>query len=509
MYDRGVHDIGRYVLHDVIARGGMGTVHVGRLVAEGNFSRTVAIKRLHAEYAKVPEFVSMFVDEARLAGRIRHPNVVPVIDVVSTGGELLLVMEYVPGETLARLLSRLRASGARVPPEIAVAIVCDLLDGLHAAHETKDEHGAPLDIVHRDVSPQNVIVGVDGVARVLDFGVAKAAGRLHQTREGEIKGKLSYMAPEQLDQETSRATDVFAASVVLWEALVGQRLFQGETEGQTVMRILAGEVEPPSRSAGVSEAFDEVVLKGLAKKPEDRFATAREMSVALGRCGPRADRHVVADWVRALAKDALVAREEIISRVESAPSFPRPPASPPSVLPQKNSDAIVLPKSVIAVVAGAIGVVVVAVLVESVVSPHVEAPAALAPPPKPTVTTEVVYVNAPQPTVTTTTATATAMASASAAAPSASGATTVYMDWSAAQAAPLPTRSARPTGGGNVFAQATSLMVGGDSTGARALLEPRVFGDHATAEEVALLRGICKSQHDKVCLASISAKYPR
>jgi serine/threonine-protein kinase len=499
-----MQNIGRYVLHDMIARGGMGTVHIGRLVAEGNFARTVAIKRLHPEYAKVPEFVSMFVDEARLAGRIRNPNVVPVIDVVSTEGELLLVMEYVAGETLARLLSRLRKTEARVPPEIAVAIVCDLLDGLHAAHETKDERGEPLDIVHRDVSPQNVIVGVDGVARVLDFGVAKAAGRMHETREGEIKGKLSYMAPEQLEQETSRASDVFAASVVLWETLVGRRLFQGETEGQTV-RILACDVEPPSRAAGVPEAFDAVVLQGLAKKPEDRFATARDMSIALARCAPRADRHVIADWVRSLAKDALVAREEIISRIESSP-FSRPTATPAKAEPAKTSDAIIVPKSVLAIIAGALAIVLVAVLVESAVSTHAEPPAVQAPAPKPTVTTEVVYVNAPQPT---TTATATATTASATAAASPRGATTVYVERPTPLTDPVATHVARSSGGGSVFSQAQSLSMSGDKSGARALLEPRVFGSgHASTDEVNLLRTICKAQHDRSCTASIGARYP-
>ena len=334
----------------------------------------------------MPEFVSMFVDEARLAGRIRHPNVVPVIDVVSTAGELLLVMEYVPGETLARLLSRVRAAGRRVPPEIAVAILCDALDGLHAAHETKDERGVALDIVHRDVSPQNVIVGVDGVARVLDFGVAKAAGRLHQTREGEIKGKLSYMAPEQLDQQTSRASDVFAASVVLWETLVCERLFQGETEAQTVMRILAGDVKPPSVAANVSPVFDEVVSRGLAKNPADRFATAREMSIALSRCAQRADRHVVAEWVQALARDALAAREEVISRIESAPSIARAAAPLMTVRHDAQTktattpDAIVLSKRAVSVVAGAIVIATFAVALEWAVSPPKSADAPSAPP---------------------------------------------------------------------------------------------------------------------------------
>src|SRR5262245_51026591 len=169
--------IGRYALHGELASGGMATVHLGRLLGPVGFSRTVAIKRLHAQYAQDPEFVSMFLDEARLAARIRHPNVVPTLDVVATSGELFLVMEYVPGESLSRLARAARDRMERMPPRIVSAIMSGVLHGLHAAHEAKSERGEPLGIVHRDVSPQNVLVGTDGVARVLDFGVAKAAGR--------------------------------------------------------------------------------------------------------------------------------------------------------------------------------------------------------------------------------------------------------------------------------------------------------------------------------------------
>ena len=225
--------VGRYTLHQPLAAGGMATVYLGRLSAERGFSRTVAIKRLHPQFASDREFVAGFMDEARLAGRIRHPNVVGVIDVVSTGDEVLLVMEYIHGESLSRVLRKLHERGELVPPPIAAAIVCNLLDGLHAAHEARDESGAPLGIVHRDVSPQNVLLGTDGVAHVLDFGIAKAKGRQQeQTREGQLKGKLAYMAPEQLDQQTSRLTDVYAASVVFWETLTCTRLMHGETEAQ-------------------------------------------------------------------------------------------------------------------------------------------------------------------------------------------------------------------------------------------------------------------------------------
>jgi eukaryotic-like serine/threonine-protein kinase len=184
----------RYVLFDEIGVGGMASVHLGRLLGPAGFTRTVAIKRLHPHLAKDPQLAAMFLDEARLAAAIRHANVVATLDVVEQEGELFLVMEYVHGASLSRLV---RETGA-IDPSIASAVVTGALHGLHAAHEAKDEEGHALEIVHRDVSPENVLVGVDGGARLLDFGVAKAASRLQTTRDGSIKGKLRYMAPEQL-----------------------------------------------------------------------------------------------------------------------------------------------------------------------------------------------------------------------------------------------------------------------------------------------------------------------
>jgi serine/threonine-protein kinase len=231
-------------------------------------------------------------------------------------------MEYVAGESLARLLRRLREKNELVPPAIAAAVMCNVLDGLHAAHEARDESGVPLNIVHRDVSPQNVLVGADGIARVLDFGIAKARGRhQEQTREGQLKGKLAYMAPEQLDQTTSRATDVYAASVVFWETLTCSRLMQGETEAQIVMKILAAKIAPPSASTNVTSIYDELVMKGLATNAEMRFATAREMSAAIPKCGPRADAHEVAEWLEKIASETLSMRAQAVSMIESAPSI--------------------------------------------------------------------------------------------------------------------------------------------------------------------------------------------
>jgi hypothetical protein len=315
--------VGRYALHGEIASGGMASVHIGRLLGPVGFSRTVAIKRLHPTYARDPEFVSMFLDEARLAARIRHPNVVPTLDVVATQGELFLVMEYIQGESLAPLVRTLGRTKARVPIRIALSIVAGALQGLHAAHEARDERGMSLGLVHRDVSPQNVIVGVDGMARVFDFGVAKAAGRAHNTRDGVVKGKLAYMAPEQLGQQpVDRAADIYAASIVLWELLTGSRLFRADSEGALLALVLQRDIQPPSAVVpDVSAELDAIVMRGLARAPTDRFPTAREMALALDRLGS-ASLGEVAEWLEAVAGPALAKRADQVSAVErQSPSY--------------------------------------------------------------------------------------------------------------------------------------------------------------------------------------------
>jgi len=314
--------VGRYSLHGKLASGGMAAVYLGRLVGPIGFSRTVAIKRMHPHLTEDPEFVSMFLDEARLAARVRHPNVVATLDIVAEAGELFLVMDYVQGETLARLLGTTSKRGKRVPVPVVAAVLSAILLGLHAAHEAKDEQGQPLGIVHRDVSPQNVIVGVDGVARVLDFGVAKAVGRLQSTREGQLKGKLAYMAPEQIrGREATRRTDVYAASVVLWEALAGRRLFRDDNEGALLHRILEDPVQGPGTLAtGVPEALDAIVLRGLAREPDDRFATAREMAAAIEAAVPLASASVVGAWVEEMAPGAIAEQAARVLEIESARS---------------------------------------------------------------------------------------------------------------------------------------------------------------------------------------------
>jgi eukaryotic-like serine/threonine-protein kinase len=315
-----VHD--RYVLHDELAVGGMATVYLGRSAGPGGFGKVVAIKRMHPHVARDAQLSSMFLDEARLAARVRHANVVSIIDVaVTPEKDLLLVMELVQGETISTLL---RLAPAGMPPRVAVAIAAGALNGLEAAHQAVDEHGRPLMLVHRDVSPQNIIVAQEGIARVLDFGVAKAIGRAQTTRDGQVKGKASYMAPEQLRGErVDRRTDVYAAAIVLWEMLTGQRLFDGETPEEKVTKILEMKIVPPSTLAhGIPPALDAAILRGLSRKRDDRFATAREMARAIEQALSPASSHEVGEWVRRVAGPSLEARARLVAAVEhgSAPT---------------------------------------------------------------------------------------------------------------------------------------------------------------------------------------------
>lgn len=337
--------IGRYALFDPIAQGGMATVHLGRMVGPGGFHRVVAIKRMLPQFARDRDFARMFLEEARLTTRVRHPNVVSATDVVAEEGELFLVMDYVEGESLGNLirLGGTDARGAPVPVPIAVAIVVQALHGLHAAHEAKSETGAPLGLVHRDVSPQNILVGTDGLARVVDFGIAKAAGG-EQTRSGVLKGKAPYMAPEQIRAEKlDRRVDVHAASVVLWEALTGRRLFVGETSYRVFDKVLAVDARPlvSSKNAEVPRTLDAVVAKGLSLSPDDRYPTALAMAEALEEASSPASPLVVSRWVSSIAEDGLRERARRVARCEGASGAAEslPVASTPAPEPPATGEA--------------------------------------------------------------------------------------------------------------------------------------------------------------------------
>lgn len=305
-------------MSDEIAAGGTATVHFGRLLGHG-FARTVAIKRLHPTYARDPVFVSMFLDEARLATRIRHPNVCAVLDVVSVDDEPHLVLDYVHGEPLAKLIDAAVCNKALVPYDVAAGIVCGMLQGLHAAHEATDESGNALNIIHRDISPQNVLVGADGIPRVIDFGMAKAMGRLQNTAEGQLKGKVGYMAPEQFAlKELDRRVDVYSAAVVLWETITGEFLFERTAPGNMMRAILEGEIRHASAVVPeIPAELDAVCMRALSRDPDDRFATAHEMAVAIESAILLPSPREIGAWVESVAGDVLQARAKVLAHIEA------------------------------------------------------------------------------------------------------------------------------------------------------------------------------------------------
>jgi len=329
---------GRYLVFEEFARGGMASVHLGRLVADRGFSRLVAVKMLSEDRNASSFYARALEDEARIASRVRHPNVVQPLDVVAEGGDVLYVMEYVHGVALAQLLELARTSGEspRLPRDVTVAIMLDVLSALHAAHEAKDETGRALGVVHRDVSPQNVLVGVDGLARLADFGVAKAMRREERTASGAVKGKPSYMSPEQRrGLPLTRQADVYAAGVVLAVALTGAAPSPVEEElAASWLRRMVEQID--------DRDFLEIVLTATKPQARDRYATAAEMGAALSSACARASSETVGACVQDLAGDLLERRAELLRRVESADaeasaSASSPPPAPPSLPPPTPS----------------------------------------------------------------------------------------------------------------------------------------------------------------------------
>jgi eukaryotic-like serine/threonine-protein kinase len=335
----------RYELIGELASGGMATVFLGRLGGVGGFQRFVAIKRLHPHLASEEEFIEMFLDEARLAAGIHHPHVVPILEVGESDSGYYLVMEYVEGDTLARLMARSLARAQPIPRPVLIRIVLDALAGLHAAHELLDPDGQPVHLVHRDVSPQNVLVGVDGCSRITDFGVAHAASRLQNTRADRLKGKLAYMSPEQARAgQVDRRADVFAMGVILWEVLAAKRLFKAESEAITLQRVTVDPI--PRLSAFVPElhpAIEEVVDKALERNRDRRYRTAADMAEALERAaraaanasatdlGVASPREVAAYVQGALGEDIAAQRESVRAWLaHSEPSMPRSSGVRPS-----------------------------------------------------------------------------------------------------------------------------------------------------------------------------------
>ena len=326
--------LGRYRLLHPLGHGGMATVFLGRKVGAAGFEKLAAIKVIHPHLAAEPDFVEMFLDEARIAARLHHPNVVQILDLGEADGRSYMVMEYVEGDSVASLAKALADRGERLPLPAVLQIVDDAAAGLSAAHALQDADGNPLHLVHRDVSPHNLLVSKDGWVKVVDFGIAKAVGRRSTTLTGQLRGKVPYMAPEQARGEPLDArTDVFALGVVFWELLAGRRLFEGKTEAAVLERVLACEVP---RLSDVPDAVVRVVERALAADREDRYPDAdalrRDVRAALleATAGEDPRRLLATELDRVLGDKLAYARAQISA---SSGRYPEPPTNPDVFVP--------------------------------------------------------------------------------------------------------------------------------------------------------------------------------
>lgn len=282
--NRGDTWLGRYRVIAELARGGMAAVFLA-LGDLGRGPEVVAIKQIHAHLAHDPDFVAMLMDEARIVSMLKHPNVVEVVDyqLGDSGADNFIVMEYVAGEALSLVMRSASQRGFQVGYSVAASVAANVAAALHAAHKLRNPAGELLDIVHRDVTPQNILVGWDGAVKLTDFGVAKAVGRLQRTQPGEIKGKLAYMAPEHaFGRPVDRRSDVYSLGVVLYELALNRRLFGGKTDAETIRNVMQGVVTPPrSIDPHFPPSLEEIILAMLAADPAQRFQTAGALERAL------------------------------------------------------------------------------------------------------------------------------------------------------------------------------------------------------------------------------------
>ncbi|MGZ6079350.1 MAG: serine/threonine protein kinase [Myxococcaceae bacterium] len=311
---------GKYVLLDRLAVGGMAEIFLARQEGLEGFEKTVVIKRIRPHLSKQKSFVAMFLDEARLAAQLNHPNIVQIHELGQVDDSYFIAMEYVFGRDMARIIPKAEKMGIAFPVVYALKIASSVCEGLHYAHQRADSWGNPLHIVHRDVTPENVFVSFDGTVKILDFGIAKARGQTGQTTVGEIKGKLSYMSPEQaLGQPLDCRSDVFSLGVVLYEWLTGFRLFTGDSEVAVLRSVSEGKIYGPSYfKPDIPPAVEAVVMRALEKDREKRYPSAwemqRDLDHLLGESDFRPSSMHLANFLKQLFSDELEAERARLTR---------------------------------------------------------------------------------------------------------------------------------------------------------------------------------------------------
>lgn len=326
MFPLGRKSIGRYELLKPVASGGMATVFLGRLMGMAGFEKLVAVKVIHPHLASQKEFVEMFLDEARLSAKINHPNIIEIFEVDEERGLYFMVAEYVRGRSLGELMKVASQSGEPLEPAIYLSIVATVCDALHAAHTLEAPDGSLLHLIHRDVSPSNVLVSFDGFIKLIDFGIAYAAGRVNMTRSGVVKGKLGYMAPEQLKREpVDRRIDVYSLGVVLYTLATERHPFWGDSEGEIIAKALANDfIRPREIRPEIGPSLERAIIKALAPNPENRYQTAKEMGQELRRLmiplGGLVDSGGIALVMEHYFEQEIIADKKMFEQVAMSPS---------------------------------------------------------------------------------------------------------------------------------------------------------------------------------------------
>ncbi len=330
---------GKYTLIDRIAVGGMAEIFLARQAGIENFEKTIVIKRIRPHLSKQPNFVKMFLNEAKLAAQLNHPNIVQIYDLGRIGESYFIAMEYVFGRDMRRIIPKADSLGIPFPMVYALKIASSVCEGLYYAHQKTDTYGVALNIVHRDVTPENIFVSFDGTVKVLDFGIAKAANQIEQTRAGEIKGKLSYMSPEQcMGKHLDNRSDLFSLGTVLYEWLTGFKLFTGDSEVAILKSITEGKIYAPSYfKADIPEGVEAILMKALEKDRERRYQTAWDMQYDIDQFLSQyeftpSNIHL-ANFLKQLFNDELEEEKQRLS------SLAAPPATPEEVI-EEGDDII-------------------------------------------------------------------------------------------------------------------------------------------------------------------------
>ncbi|MEO7328321.1 MAG: serine/threonine-protein kinase [Minicystis sp.] len=324
--------LGRYEIVAKLASGGMGEVFIARSVGPGGFVKPVVVKRIHPHLASDPQFVQMLFDEANLTAAAQHPNIVATLDVGSEGNDHFLILDYVAGDPISVLLREMKQRSFSMPPWVVAFIGAQIASALHAAHEARGLSGEALGIVHREVSAGNILLADSGRPVLVDFGVAKARRKMHQTAQGELKGKLPYMAPEMFEgAEVTRAVDIFSLGVVLYEMLTNVSPFRRKTDIEMIMALKEGNVPRPSElRAGIDAQLDSIVLTALARDRAQRWPTAAKIEEALRgwarASGVAHEPAPVAEWLAWAFPERVEARKALLARVASPTQLP-PPSS--------------------------------------------------------------------------------------------------------------------------------------------------------------------------------------